>query len=820
MSLFFKRRSVAVSGGGVGVVPSAAALAAACPPLECALSTLDTKKLHPFHIAIIEADFTAVREFLAGKKAKQELMHFDEQLEQYPLFSAIQMKNVQLVSELLNGYKQHKIDINLQDKLGNSALHLACQYCDEQIICLILHFDGINVNLKNQDDNTPLHYFCEKFSSPQCQDPFQLFIAHHVDVNAVNKNGETPLHKSCFNKTVRMMLITHLLNNGAHVNQLNSHGEGPLHFAVRLNRDDLVTLLLKSGADHTIKGKSGKAPLDLAEESKNKQIAGRLQRVDDLCQWLRKINPEIYDLYRTKFISEALYLDVLPDVGDDLLQSIGIIEAAHRMVILKNAKLISKEPIRKDPRQIENQKSVVSHDVKTSPSFISSGTSMDKWTISPGEIEFTGNAGNKIGSGTSGKVYKALYRNMEVAVKVLRPFSDASESQEFEKEFEVMCVLRDPNIVKFFGICVESKLQIVMEYCNRDTLYDVMNNPHYEIGWVKTMQFAMQMTKGMICLHSFSPQILHRDFKSLNVLVTESWECKICDFGLSRFNTKENQMRTLKEVRGTFPYCAPEVVPNAEHPEVIPQAYTDKSDVYSMGIVIWELLKRCIDGKYSKPWYSEMNFQMDFMIVLYAQKGNRPTLLSAPLSEAKHGFCPVEMVELYREMVHPEPPKRPSTKEILQKLQAFEPMISEWGKYSVQSDMNYAASSFVPIAISESISRDSLTGTPSAPSGTMGKESPMPSLSSAGAPSLSSLTSVSSRSEASLRTGKTESVLSKSSEIEAPRKYSRKHKSSAWEESSSQKDIIIQVDKKQTSEEGERDIGTPTSVGTLSEEFL
>ena len=84
------------------------------------------------------------------------------------------------------------------------------------------------------------------------------------------------------------------------MNQLNSHGEGPLHFAVRLNRDDLVTLLLKSGADHTIKGKSGKTPLNLAEESKNKQIAGRLQRVDDLCQWLRKINPEIYDLYRTK----------------------------------------------------------------------------------------------------------------------------------------------------------------------------------------------------------------------------------------------------------------------------------------------------------------------------------------------------------------------------------------------------------------------------------------------------------------------------------------------------------------------------------------
>lgn len=87
------------------------------------------------------------------------------------------------------------------------------------------------------------------------------------------------------------------------------------------------------------------------------------------------------------------------------------------------------------------------------------------------------------------------------------------------------------------------------------------------------LRWCLQMSAALRLLHGHEPPIYHRDFKSLNVLVTADWACKLADFGLSRQNSAENQ-QTLSETRGTAHYAAPEVLMPRQFP------FNDRSDVY------------------------------------------------------------------------------------------------------------------------------------------------------------------------------------------------------------------------------------------------
>lgn len=71
-----------------------------------------------------------------------------------------------------------------------------------------------------------------------------------------------------------------------------------------------------------------------------------------------------------------------------------------------------------------------------------------------------------------------------------------------------------------------------MEYCSKGSLYHVLTNPEIQIDWKLGISFAVQMAEAMAFLHNFDPQILHRDMKSLNLLVNSEWQVKIADFGL------------------------------------------------------------------------------------------------------------------------------------------------------------------------------------------------------------------------------------------------------------------------------------------------
>jgi serine/threonine protein kinase len=87
--------------------------------------------------------------------------------------------------------------------------------------------------------------------------------------------------------------------------------------------------------------------------------------------------------------------------------------------------------------------------------------------------------------------------------------------------------IRGTNIVHFFGACLEPKPCLVMEFCARGSLYDLLNDKKIEFKWADLLRLGLEMAEAIHILHNSEPQILHRDLKSMNFLVTQDWIIKV-----------------------------------------------------------------------------------------------------------------------------------------------------------------------------------------------------------------------------------------------------------------------------------------------------
>lgn len=119
----------------------------------------------------------------------------------------------------------------------------------------------------------------------------------------------------------------------------------------------------------------------------------------------------------------------------------------------------------------------------------------------------------------------------------------AKAIRDFHSEVTLMRALRHPNIVIFMGLVMDP-VCLVTEYCHNGNLFDLLHDTiedeqgeHYavKIPWQRRVRIALDVARGMNFLHTSTPVIIHRDLKSLNILVDEKWTAKVSDFGLSRF---------------------------------------------------------------------------------------------------------------------------------------------------------------------------------------------------------------------------------------------------------------------------------------------
>jgi hypothetical protein len=189
--------------------------------------------------------------------------------------------------------------------------------------------------------------------------------------------------------------------------------------------------------------------------------------------------------------------------------------------------------------------------------------------------------GRMIGEGAFGKVHEGKWRGKAVAIKLLICQELRNDIlNEFQSEVEIMSVLRHPNICRLLGACMDPPNRaLVVELLQRGSLWGVLRTNRKSIDLEMRTRFIYDTAKGMSYLHHFERPILHRDLKSPNLLVDKNYNIKLSDFGLARVKA---HVQTMTGNCGTVQWMAPEVLGN--------QKYTEKADVFSFGIVIWEIV--------------------------------------------------------------------------------------------------------------------------------------------------------------------------------------------------------------------------------------
>lgn len=173
---------------------------------------------------------------------------------------------------------------------------------------------------------------------------------------------------------------------------------------------------------------------------------------------------------------------------------------------------------------------------------------------------------NLVGKGGFGRVYKGTLRSGEiVAVKKmdLPPFKEAEGEREFRVEVDILSRLDHPNLVSLIGYCADGKQRfLVYEYMHNGNLQDHLNGIGEEkMDWALRLKVAIGAAKGLAYLHSTSAvgiPIVHRDFKSTNILLNANFETKISDFGLAKLMPEGKEMYVTARVLGTFGYFDPE----------------------------------------------------------------------------------------------------------------------------------------------------------------------------------------------------------------------------------------------------------------------
>ncbi|XP_033146763.1 serine/threonine-protein kinase EDR1 isoform X2 [Brassica rapa] len=187
----------------------------------------------------------------------------------------------------------------------------------------------------------------------------------------------------------------------------------------------------------------------------------------------------------------------------------------------------------------------------------------------------------QIGKGSCGTVYHGLWFGSDVAVKMFSKQEYSEEvMQSFRQAVSLMKRLRHPNVLLFMGaVTSPQRLCIVSEFLPRGSLFRLLQRGTSQLDWRRRIRMALDIACGMNYLHCCSPPIIHRDLKSSNLLVDRNCTVKVADFGLSRI--KHETYLATKSGRGTPQWMAPEVLRN--------ESANEKSDIYSFGVVLWEL---------------------------------------------------------------------------------------------------------------------------------------------------------------------------------------------------------------------------------------
>ncbi len=449
------------------------------------------------------------------------------------------------------------VDVHLGDETtssGDTALHIAAKGGHTDLIVLLTSTFNLSIEARNSQENTPLH---EAVCVMQYE-PVKALVAAGADVLAQDASGATSLDLAgqggLFESADIFRLLSVMVERGV-VEEMQ--GVGPVVDLIELSDGD-----------------------DMLEEMDSMDVcdgAGRRSSADDLCIASESISSRSEGLERSADVAGPLR------EGE---QDAAVVQRTIRLPKPVQSPFgamreTSYNPTRGFQKFSSSLKRVDDSELKRAATDL---------LIKPEDLQVFRN--HVLGEGSFGVVYLGVLHGNKVAVKVFKRLKTLSfkgadkteEREQFLSEVQSMSDLRHDNIQAIRGYCILPEGRaIVSAYYDRGSLVNILSKARNnraiakELSWSRRLRIAIDVAKAMMAMHNRVPPRIHCDLKAANCFVDTQWNAYLGDFGFTR------AVWSSISLAPTNPrWLSPEINLNA--------SFTEASDVYSFGMLLWELM--------------------------------------------------------------------------------------------------------------------------------------------------------------------------------------------------------------------------------------